>query len=425
VVKRKLKVFAYRKAHRLLRIGHRKAGHPKRDLVDGVTVLLFNKDTEEVDEEDIRKKRMEQNKEWRRRKEIEKCASLGQTPPSEVDPEAVKEKIKKAANKFEKKLHKQFLCTNCRKELLNEVWECLDGHSTCENCFDRENIGIETSDNYDEDEERSDVLTTLKTISRKSSTFSRRDKSNSLDSLKRDLRTSTSSIATICSIDTIISLRDSLSVIAEGDEDDADETKSFQKYLVNEIDFFLNTLEVRKDAISFYNDYNNEYKSIFYNPDIEGISLDGEHEDNVIKSNEYKDEKSERVKKYIKRLKEQGSLASLRETLMDVVETNEADIDPSWATFRLEEIDFFLNTLNIRKDAIGYYGDYHNGNTSIFDHLRALEESGEDQDSDSIKKERNISDGQERKVTKCKICNKFIVRRNVLMENLAKVYFQV
>ena len=110
--------------------------------MDGVTVLLLNKDTEEVDEEDIRKKRMEQNKEWRRRKEIEKCASLGQTPPSEVDPEAVKEKIKKAANKFEKKLHKQFLCTNCRKELLNEVWECLDGHSTCENCFDRENIGI-------------------------------------------------------------------------------------------------------------------------------------------------------------------------------------------------------------------------------------------------------------------------------------------
>ena len=30
VVKRKLKVFAYRKAHRLLRIGHRKAGHPER-----------------------------------------------------------------------------------------------------------------------------------------------------------------------------------------------------------------------------------------------------------------------------------------------------------------------------------------------------------------------------------------------------------
>ena len=116
---------------------------------------------------------------------------------------------------------------------------------------------------------------------------------------------SNTSIATLASIDTIISLRETLAGIAEGDDDlDA---KSFRRYLVNEIDFFLNTLEVRKDAIDFYTDYNNQYKSIFYNPDLEGISLDGScNEGFFIKNNAYVDEKSERVKTYIERLKDQG-----------------------------------------------------------------------------------------------------------------------
>ena len=106
-------------------------------------------------------------------------------------------------------------------------------------------------------------------------------------------------------IDTIISLRETLAGIAEGDDDS--DAKSFRRYLVNEIDFFLNTLEVRKDAIDFYTDYNNQYKSIFYNPDLEGISLDGScNEGFLIKNNAYVDEKSERVKTYIERLKDQG-----------------------------------------------------------------------------------------------------------------------
>ena len=116
---------------------------------------------------------------------------------------------------------------------------------------------------------------------------------------------SNTSIATLASIDTIISLRETLAGIAEGDDDS--DAKSFRRYLVNEIDFFLNTLEVRKDAIDFYTDYNNQYKSIFYNPDLEGISLDGScNEGFLIKNNAYVDEKSERVKTYIERLKDQG-----------------------------------------------------------------------------------------------------------------------
>ena len=55
----------------------------------------------------------------------------------------------------------------------------------------------------------------------------------------------------------------------------------------------------------------------------------------------YVDEKTERVRKYIERLNDQGGLASLRETIVDVMERNDADMDQSWAKFRLEEVDLF------------------------------------------------------------------------------------
>ena len=311
-----------------------------------------------------------------------------------------------------------------RKELVDEAWECLEGHATCGDCFDRENIGRDTfcqSKQDDEDElEGGDVITALKNISRKKSKFSTQNR-GSQDTLRRS--GSNTSVGTVASIETIISLRESLADIAEGDEEA--EIKSFQRYLINEIDFFLDTLEVRKDAITFYNDYNNANKSIFYNPDLEGISLDGDSNQNMgMGNNAYVDEKTERVRKYIERLNDQGGLASLRETIMDVMETNDADMDPSWAKFRLEEVDFFLNTLNIRKDAIGYYKDYHNGYKSIFDFVQDEDSSNRDDQSEAdMDHSSDESESDNEQITRCSICNNFILRRNILVEKLARIFF--
>ena len=93
----------------------------------------------------------------------------------------------------------------------------------------------------------------------------------------------------------IASVREQLSGIAEGSNE-----AQWKKYLTNEIDFFLGTLEVRKDAIKHYNDYNNEFKSIFYNPDLEGLSLNEVNTD--LEDGEYKDEKTDRVKEQVKYL---------------------------------------------------------------------------------------------------------------------------
>ena len=87
-----------------------------RDLFDGFTAdawfsLTESGEKEEENGEEANKERLEKNKEWRRRKEEEKRKSQGLPPPE--DPEAIKEKNRKVARKLEKKLHKEFLCTNC------------------------------------------------------------------------------------------------------------------------------------------------------------------------------------------------------------------------------------------------------------------------------------------------------------------------
>jgi len=428
---RKLKVTAWRKAKKLLRIARRKMrddaqkSHVGREG-DAIMAFALIEDPEDEDaakkkEEEERSNRIDKNKEWRKKREMQRLESCGLEPPP--DPSIQKEKNRKIARKFEKQLCRELMCSNCKLELLTEVWECLDGHPTCGECFDRENIGqdLENKRNDSISSRSSGIVDLLenKTSIDKCRKSSSAKSTKSLDSLKNGL--STSSIATLSSIETIASLRESLADIAEGDED----AKSWIKYKVNEIDFFLNTLEVRKDAINFYTDYNNAFKSIFYNPDIEGLSLNGDSNEGF-EDNEYADEKSERVLKYIQRLREQGSLVSLKETLIDVIETEDDEIDPSWAKFRLEELDFFLNTLDIRKDAITYYGDYHNGFRSIFGHYEF-----DDGDifggatNENYDNEKTNNEQRKPRITKCKACKQFICKRNFQVEKVAQIFFKV
>ena len=67
---------------------------------------------EEVDPEEARQERLEKNKEWRKRKEREKWEREGLEPPP--GPEEIKERNRRLARKYEKKLHKELLCSNCR-----------------------------------------------------------------------------------------------------------------------------------------------------------------------------------------------------------------------------------------------------------------------------------------------------------------------
>ena len=93
----------------------------------------------------------------------------------------------------------------------------------------------------------------------------------------------------------------------------------------------------------------------------------------------------------------------------------------------LDELDFFLGGTDIRKDAIGYYPDYNNDFKSIFvNGLGSEAESGiEGSDSSLASSEETDEEGGGPRVTRCAICNEFIYKRNLQVEVVAKVFFDV
>jgi len=242
---------------------------------------------------------------------------------------------------------------------------------------------------------------------------------------------SVASIDTVTSIVTMAGLREELTTLAEQDEGEELEHKSFSKYRIDEIDFFLNTIEVRGDAISCYVDYNNEGRTIFYDPDIEALKIENEGKEVEEEKEEddiYKDEKTSRIHTFMRRLREKGSVASVRETLVDIVGTAGAEVTPSWAKYRLTELDFFLDSADVRKEAISYYGDYNNQMKSIFE--RASEEEAVASWSESSGSSRSsvgpgASLGEGPRVTRCAACTQFIVERNLQVERTARIFFHV
>ena len=273
----------------------------------------------------------------------------------------------------------------------------------------------------EEEEERRDVVGAL-----------RRSLSSMLSFRSRDTRdTSLASVNTAASVVTVAGLREELATLAEEDEEEF-EHKSFSKYRIDEIDFFLDTIEVRGDVIACYADYNNEGKSIFYDPDIEALQKENEGKEDKKASEEdflYKDEKSSVKHAFMERLEKEGAIASLRRTLVDIMETAEEDTSPTWAKYKLDELDFFLGGTDIRKDAIGYYPDYNNEFKSIF----ASGCGGSDDESgiDSVSSSDNTSssgssDGSGGpRVTRCAKCKEFIYKRNLQVERVARIFFDV
>ena len=296
---------------------------------------------------------------------------------------------------------------------------------TCGSCFDEENIGQDVTEEVTEEDEKRGVVAALR-------------RSLSSSSGVRSRATSQSSLSTVTSIVTVAALREELATLAEEEEVEEEECehKSFSKYRIDEIDFFLNTLEVRGDAISCYKDYNNDDKPIFYDADIEalkeemGESFGKKEEVNYLYVDEK--EKNPRITAYIERLKNQGVLASLKETLLEIVETAPGDREPSWAKYRLEELDFFFESLDIRKDAIPYYGDYHNNFQSIFEHscLGSFHDSkdsvfGVSSSSGSSGSSESSTEEDRSKNTRCTICSQFILKRNLQVERVAKIFFDI
>ena len=108
--------------------------------------------------------------------------------------------------------------------------------------------------------------------------------------------------------------------------------------------------------------------------------------------------------------------------------TAEAEVTPSWAKYRLTELDFFLDSADIRKEAISYYGDYNNQMKSIFERASGEEAAASTWDSSSCSRasvESEGSLGSGPRVTRCAACAQFITERNLQVERIAAIFFHV
>merc|ERR1719384_3018916 len=155
------------------------------------------------------------------------------------------------------------------------------------------------------------------------------------------------------------------------------EVGSYVRPALDNIDFFANTLDIRKDAIRPYENYN---------PQEEGevmSNLGGSYEDEIEETEFYNKYLHESCPPPI-----QSSAApdsSLRPVTLDLAQEEETDTgeQKSWRQqfeMNKREVDFFSNTLDIRKDAIACYQDYKK---EAFSKGSITEEEEESDDSDS------------------------------------------
>lgn len=360
--------------------------------------------TSDSEDEDTKASRMaareDKNREWRRERELGRWRSCGLEPPP--SPTSAREEHRLAARGLEKELYHLLLCTACGAQLLPQAWQCGQGHLTCSLCFDEENIGRDPQREREEEEEREGRRRLLAALQR------------SLSSLLSPEGSSSSSPGTGSS--TAGSSSSSSNGPSEKEEQEEQEDEEQQEEQEG--------TSVRKDAIDFYSDYNNEGKTIFYDPDIEALKLEnGSAEAKKVESDLYRDEKSEAKLAYMERLRHQGSLDTLRETLVDVVQTAAQEGSPSWAKFRLEELTFFLDNL-LEKQTVDYYGDYHQQFQSIFEQVDMSDwwvEGGSAATASVTSEEEEDAP----RVTRCRVCNEFIEKRNLQVERVAQIFFEV
>ena len=134
-------------------------------------------------------------------------------------------------------------CSTFSDDLMTEIWQCENGHLVCENCFDKETF--EERKNLSLQEKYSSLKSSVTT---QSDLFSRRS--------VFDTRSATT-------------LSEKMSCLEMG---------SYIRPKIDKIDFFENTLNIRKDDIKAYSDYNAEFneeedgqESIIFGDKLENV----------------------------------------------------------------------------------------------------------------------------------------------------------
>jgi len=331
--------------------------------------------------------RAEKNKLWRDRREREKFGI-----PDES-------KIRVNKDLRNEKLRAELVCQNCSGELLSEIWQCQAGHTICEHCFDKETF--EERKNHSLIERYS---ASNSSISSQNNMFSTRSRNAKTDLLLSE----NSSILEIC---------------------------SYVRPKLEKLDFFENTLNIRKDAIQAYSDYN---------ADLEG-SEDGIESLKFGAKKDVVENDKEFYNKYLAEECLPPYAASVEcenlkpVTLSEIMEEEERQArEHKESNWRLSfdknkrEIDFFANTLEIRKNAIETYTDYSKllGDT-MFEQKqeRSFDDSDNNEDdndsSTECETDTDTDTSEDSTTADCPVCNEPIIERNIQAEKISKLFYSM
>ena len=197
---------------------------------------------------------------------------------------------------------------------------------------------------------------------------------------------------------------------------------------MDRIDFFKNTLDIRKDAITPYDDYN-------------ALDDQEESQDLSLKSFDNRDDASEEIENYNKYLDEEcpppyasslvedeGLEPVTLEMTLQRADTPEGE-QLTWKQKferNKKEIDFFENTLDIRKNAIESYSDYKKdkldyGHFEMDSSTTEEGQSEDDSDNETSDDDDDVYDG-ESLVSECPDCGDQDWRRNAKMERMIELF---
>jgi len=320
---------------------------------------------EEGEREQLRQQqeeRLKKNQEWRARKQQQE--KIEETP----------QKIAVDKKKRNERIQNLLICTHSRKPLRagDEIWTSSDGDLVRGDFVDPDLVKM--TDIPEEEAERRG--------------------SGPESGIEEDL-------GTVSGPTTNRSLSHTFSQLEVG---------SYVRPALDNIDFFAHTLDIRKDAIRPYENYNpQEEEEVMSN-------LGGSHDDDIEETEFYNKYLHESCPPPIQSSSSPDS--SLRPVTLDLAQEQEADTgeQKSWRQqfeMNKREVDFFSNTLDIRKDAIACYQDYKK---EAFSKGSITEEEEESDDSDSEE------ENEENRMSSQQLTRNLHAERIVMLFNEMMVY---
>ena len=299
-----------------------------------------------------------------------------------------------------------FTCSSCESGLTGRIWQCSLGHPVCKNCVDE--------------------------IWLKDDSVSSQDGNGSVSFMdERSLDDSLKGLIERMSENELLNFLDQTS---DSSSHVTFSGPTMSERNIPEIDWFLNTLDIKKDYIKPYFDYHSEEAKERALQEIREEmerKKRKEEEDDVSVADTEDSEWSNIPKDEVEMLRaaeaKKARLAALHESDS---EPDEDTISVSIVSFsqprnEINPIDWFANTIEVKKDVIQPYFDYNNPveevrNVKISDEVEIIvSEDEEELDSVSVIELRNA-----RRSSVCKICSSLLIGRNHYVENLTKLVFE-